>query len=259
MPRVLAIDWSGAAKNEQAKLWIAEALDGQLLALEGGRSRAEVVKWVCERRAEVPSCVTGIDFGFSFPSWFLDRHECQTIEDVWALTTERGEHWLAECPSPFWGRPGCARSDDPQLRDCEQNLKVKGISPKSVFQIGGAGAVGTGTIRGIPFLPQLREQGWAVWPFDAPTEHVVAEIWPRTLTGPVNKSSDDRRRAWLTTHAQLEPVLHERAAANEDAFDAAASAIVLSRCDDLEPTLRLPQSGDPREGAILVPPSVLNR
>jgi hypothetical protein len=63
----------------------------------------------------------------------------------------------------------------------------------------------------------------------------------------------------LTTHAQLEPVLHERAAANEDAFDAAASAIVLSRCDDLEPTLRLPQSGDPREGAILVPPSVLDR
>ena len=259
MPRAIAVDWSGAITGERAKLWIAEASDGELQTLESGRTRDEVIAWVCERRAEIPSCVTGFDFSFSLPAWFLDVHGCASIDDAWELVTEHGEAWLADCPAPFWGRPGRKRGDESQLRGCEEGWNVRGIVPKSVFQIGGAGAVGTGTLRGIPFLPILREAGWAIWPYDAPTDHVVAEIWTRLLTGPVAKSSADGRREWLRENTNLQGHLLHAASDSEDAFDAAACAIVLSRCKDLASTLHAPVTGDPREGSMLTPPSVLDR
>lgn len=257
MPRAIAVDWSGALTGERAKLWIAEAVDGELELLESGRTRAEVIDWVCTRRAQVPACVAGFDFSFSLPAWFLDHHACSTIDEAWTLVAEHGERWLAECPAPFWGRPGRRRGDEPQFRGCEEGWNVRGTVPKSVFQIGGAGAVGTGTLRGIPFLPALREAGWAIWPYDAPTDHVVAEIWTRLLTGPVAKSSADARRRWLRAHTALRGRLLRDAGGSEDAFDAAACAVVLSRSPDLDAALRAPRSGDPREGSMLVPPSVL--
>ena len=39
------------------------------------------------------------------------------------------------------------------------------------FQIGGAGAVGTGSIRGMPHLLTLARNGFGIWPF--------SEGWPR--------------------------------------------------------------------------------
>ena len=259
MPRAIAVDWSGATTGERAKIWIAEAVDGELETLESGRTRAEAIAWVCERRSAVASCVVGFDFSFSLPAWFLDAHGCSSIDDTWALVAEHGETWLDDCSAPFWGRPGKKRGDEPQLRGCEEGWNVRGIVPKSVFQIGGAGAVGTGTLRGIPFLPTLREAGWSIWPYDAPSEHVIAEIWTRLLTGPVAKSSADGRRAWLKANASLRGRLLRAAVDSEDAFDAAACALVLSRCNDLEATLRAPRTGDPREGCMLTPPSVLDR
>ena len=253
MARAIAVDWSGAATGERRRIWTAEAVDGELLTLASGRSRAEAIAWLCARRAEVDRCVAGFDFSFSLPAWFLDAHGCATIEQAWSLVAERGEDWLASCPPPFWGRPGRGRGDETQLRACEAGWNVAGIVPKSVFQIGGAGAVGTGTLRGIPFLPTLREAGWAIWPYDAPGTHVVAEIWTRLLTGPVAKSSPVARRAWLREHAELRGRLLRDAGDSEDAFDAAACAIVLSRSADLDDALRRPASGDAREGRMLVP------
>ena len=250
--RAIAVDWSGATTGERTKIRIAEAVDGRLVALEGGRTRAEAIAWVCDRRATVEQCVAGFDFSFSLPVWFLDAHGCRTADDAWRLVAERGEEWLRDCPPPFWGRPGRGRGPEPQLRACEEGQRVGGIVPKSVFQIGGAGAVGTGTLRGIPFLPALREAGWAIWPYDAPTDHVVAEIWTRLLTGPVAKSRPDARRAWLRDHAEGPRGLLRAAADSEDAFDAAACAVVLSR-SDCSAALAAPPPGDPREGAMLVP------
>ena len=238
MARVIAIDWSGAAAGAKNKIWIAEALAGELLFLEDGRSREQVVDWLIERRTQVPEAIVGIDFAFSYPRWFLDAHDCSTIDTLWELVREQGEQWLTTSPAPFWGRPG------------------RGIVPKSVFQIGGAGAVGTGTIRGIPLLARMRDSGWAIWPFDEPSTHVVVEIWPRLLTGPVAKSSSIERRAWLDTHATLPAPIAERTISSEDAFDAAASALVLSRCSDLSETLAAPLTSNPLEGSIFFPQSL---
>ena len=252
MPHAIAIDWSGDAKGAAQKIWIAEAEDCELLLLEGGRDRTEVVEWLCSRRDGAP-VVAGVDFAFSFPAWFLDEHGCRTVDEAWRLAAEDGEAWLRDCPPPFWGKPERKRGPEQQLRACEEGWRVGGIAPKSVFQIGGAGAVGTGSLRGMPHLPELRDAGWAIWPFERAGTHAVAEIWPRLLTGPIAKSSKASREAWLDRHAALHPVLRERAAGSEDAFDAAASAIVLSRSAALDAALAAPPPGDPREGAMLVP------
>ncbi len=257
MARVIAIDWSGARVGSEQRIWIAEAVDGDLQLLENGRSRAQVIAWLNERRSQVDDAIVGVDFAFSYPHWFLDQHGCSEIGQLWDLVARFGEEWLATCPAPFWGRPGKRRGDEQQLRACETGWNVRGIVPKSVFQIGGAGACGTGSIRGMPLLRELRAGGWSIWPFDPVSTHLVAEIWPRLLTGPVAKSSPIERRAWLTTHTEVHASLANLAASSEDAFDAAASAIVLSRCSDLAETLTAPLVGDPREGSMLVPPSAL--
>ena len=71
------------------------------------------------------------------------------------------------------------------------------MTPKSGFKIADAGQVGTGSIRGIPYLTQLRAAGIAVWPFDPPTRPLVVEIYPRLLTGPIVKSSAVQRADYL--------------------------------------------------------------
>ncbi|MFM7553315.1 MAG: hypothetical protein ACKO7Q_10845, partial [Actinomycetota bacterium] len=94
-------------------------------------------------------------------------------------------------------------------------------------------------------------------PFQPAGRHAVCEIWPRLLTGPVAKSRRAERRAWLRRHADLTRGQLARAADSEDAFDATASALRRSTARDLGRALRLPPPWDPREGAMLVPPSLV--
>ena len=148
---------------------------------------------------------------------------------MWQLAAREGETWLSDCAPPFWGRPGRPRPSLPEhLRRAERSLSVGGISAKSTFQVGGAGAVGTGSIRGMPHLRQLREAGFSIWPFDPPSPWTVLEIYPRLCTGPVNKSNPEQRARYLEKSPWAIP---ERFAASmagsEDAFDAAISALVM--------------------------------
>lgn len=119
------------------------------------------------------------------------------------------------------------------------------MTPKSVFQIGGAGAVGTGSIRGMPHLADLRGAGFSVWPFHEVRAPVVVEIYPRLLTGEVVKSSFDARWEHLTTRCfpEIDGPLECKAASSEDAFDAAVSSVVMSR--HLDEILTLTQSRNP--------------
>jgi hypothetical protein len=94
-----------------------------------------------------------------------------------------------------------------------------------VFQIGGAGSVGTASLRGMPALHRLRLAGFAIWPFDPPRYPLAVELWPRLLTGPVVKSNLAARRAWLAANRlPLTPGQRARAERSEDAFDAAVAA-----------------------------------
>jgi hypothetical protein len=254
---VIAVDWSGRRAGERRYLWMAEAAGGTLLRLESGRTREEVVAELVARATDDPPAVVGFDFSFSLPAWFLDRRGLRGAPELWAAAAVDGERWLRECAPPFWGRPGRRRPDGEQLRATEAALAaVGGIRPKSTFQIGGAGSVGTGSVRGWPALVRLREAGFAIWPFDVPAcPPVAVEIYPRVFTGPVVKSSASARAGVLDArYPALPPGLRDRAVASEDAFDAAVSALAMSiHEDELRALPRIDDEMGRREGRVWTP------
>ena len=262
MKRVIAVDWSGARAGAQHKIWLAEVRDGRLRRLESGRSRRELVEHLIDEAARDPDMVVGLDFAFSFPRWFAEGLGATSVEEVWDVVARQGEEWLCDCPHPFWGKSGSRKPKDRELlrrTESRASEEHEGVNPKSVFQIAGPGAVGTGSIRGMLHLAKLRRVDFAIWPFhEAHTppgirSPLVIEIYPRLLTGDVIKSSSDDRRKHLTTERfpEIDGVLGCKAVSTEDAFDAAVSAVVMSR--HAKTLAALTQSQDPAElieGAI---------
>ncbi len=247
MKRVIAVDWSGAKSGARSRIWLAEVRDGTLMRLESGRDRRELVTHLINDAKKDPDLVVGLDFAFSFPGWFAAERGARSVEDVWDLAAEQGEEWLRDCPPPFWGRPKKPKPDlNAHFRVTDDAARAKGSFPKSVFQIGGAGAVGTGSIRGMPHLATLRAAGFSIWPFHEVTAPLVIEIYPRLLTGPVNKSDPSARKALLAGgFPEIDDMLARRAASSDDAFDAAISAVVMARhLDDIS---ALTASRDPTE------------
>ncbi len=227
----VAVDWSGALRGEASRIWIAQATGGRLTALHAPGSRSAVADFLAAQRLSAKACLVGLDFAFGMPAWFASENGWTSVVDVWTEARTHGEQWLAECTAPFWGRPGVRRSHDVDrgLRETERSW-VAVRQPKSVFQIGGAGSVGTGSIRGMPMLLDLRRGGWAVWPFDAPGSHTLVEIYPRAFTGPVVKSRRDARARYLAQmHAHLPPAFRLSMEHSEDAFDAGIAAIGMSQ------------------------------
>jgi hypothetical protein len=212
--RVIAVDWSGDLHLARSRIWLAEAVEcGRLTRLESGRDRPALASHLLSQTG----CVAiGLDFGFSFPSWFLRHLGVGSAAELWRRATEHGEAWLTACEPPFWGRPGQRRPASPAgpaLRRAERAVpKSGGIGPKSVFQVGGAGAVGTGSVRGMPLLHTLHLAGATIWPFTVGSWPLVMEIYPRLMTGAVRKSNSNARQALLearypdleTEHSRLE-------------------------------------------------------
>jgi hypothetical protein len=197
-----------------------------------------------------------MDFAFGFPSWWARQQRWGSGREVWKAMAEDGEDLLVRCEPPFWGRPGRKNPNAVEAGYRATDLDASGgSSAKSVFQIGGAGAVGTGSVRGMAQLHRLSDEGFAVWPFDDDDGRSVAiEIYPRRLTKAVVKSSWKARRSYLLSNCAEQPTtMLERAAGSEDAFDAAVSAIVMARHRDQ--LASLPSAdGDARlEGRIWSP------
>ncbi len=224
---ILAIDWSGRAKGAAETLWRAEVRDGRLTDLRSGLDRDGLIAKVVEMGKEEPRMVVGLDFAFSFPAWWCAEQGWSSGRDVWTAMRDRGGDLLDSCEAPFWGRPGKRNLHArPRLyRRTELDEEVR--LPKSVFQIGGAGAVGTGSIRGMPYLATLADHGFGIWPFSDRWPRVV-EIYPRALTGLVDKGRWTSRHDYLLERFPEQPRdLLERAAGSEDAFDAAVSGLVM--------------------------------
>ena len=269
--RVVAVDWSGRvdAAGQRRHIWAGVWTRG-VVTLEAGRTREELMEWLVALARETPRMVVGIDCCFSFPAWFLKEHRCATVFDFWRhVAAGHGERWLArECEEVkrderFWGKPhkrpaqfcgeGLQRSmrwtdmDNkfaPQLlaRDPERAAKVKGITPKSPFQIGGSGSVGTGSLRAMPFLLKLREAGFRVWPYEDAVlgakrpQPLLVEMYTRLLTGAVAKSNPAARKAYLAAKKKTDEAyvglsrgVMTKALGSEDAFDALVCAMEMVR------------------------------
>ena len=259
--RLFAVDWSGDLRDARRRIRVAEARPGRLLDVRGGLDREGVGKLLAELRDGPEAAVVGMDFSFGLAGWFAREHGCTTLSQVWALAAADGERWLRECPPPFWGRPATRKPADdavhPLFRCTEQDARDRGLRPLSTFQIGGAGAVGTGSVRGMALLGAWRRAGIGVWPLDpapGPAGVLVVEIYPRAMTGPVVKSSAIARAAHVAADPRIPDTLRDPAAATEDAFDAALAA--LGMAEHAEELGSLPALTDPTslvEGAMWLP------
>jgi len=255
---VLAVDWSGDLRAARRRIRVASATPGRLLAVRGGFDRADVVEHVLARAADGP-LVVGLDFSFGLPAWFARAHGCPDVDALWDLAARDGEDWLRACRPPFWGRGPRPRPPvdpaRPGFRVTEEAARVDGLAPRSTFQVGGAGAVGTGSLRGMPHLARLRAAGFAVWPFDDAGHATAVEIYPRVHTGPVVKRSSPARRAVADADPRIPADLRDDVAATEDAFDAALSALDMAGHLDELAALRAAPASSPEalEGAIWRP------
>jgi hypothetical protein len=267
--RLIAIDWSGRidAAGQRRHIWAGiwtQTADKITVQLENGRTRDEVADWLIELAHETPRIVVSIDCCFSYPAWFLAEHGCKTVFDFWRKVSEgKGEEWLArECTDRrFWGKPHkrpdcfCGNGMRDMFRhtdydnkiaqaqeggDPARAAKMRGITPKSPFQIGGSGSVGTASLRAMPILLRLHESGFRIWPFDdaglTQNHPLLVEMYTRLMTGPVAKSNPTARKAYLKRKRTEDPLyapigrtVFRKAESSEDAFDALVSTIEMVR------------------------------
>ena len=296
--RVVGIDWSGRvdAAGQRRHIWAGVWTEGQRLALEAGRTRDEVAEWLVALARETPRMVVGIDCCFSFPAWFLREHGCATVFEFWKkVAAGQGELWLArECDDVarderFWGKPHkrpeqfCGAGYRRMMRgtdwdnkvaqgqaggDAERAAKMRGITPKSPFQIGGSGSVGTGSLRAMPFLLKLRHAGFHVWPYEAAAfgakpRPLLVEMYTRLMTGAVAKSNEQARKAYLAArrkndelYAGLSRGVMAKAVGSEDAFDALVSTLEMVRHADEFPLLKATRDAELRLEGITWRPGV---
>jgi hypothetical protein len=274
LDRVVAVDWSGdKGPGQRKKIWAGVwtrsakgTVDGGRVTLESGRTRAELMEWLIEMAAETPAMVVGMDCCFSYPAWFLAEHGCATVFDFWRhVAAGHGELWLgttcaeAERDLRFWGRPHkrpaifCGEGYPAMMRRTDMENKIeqaleggdpvraalmKGVQPKSPFQIGGAGAVGTGSLRAMEWLLRLKEAGFRVWPFEdaCASEPLLVEMYTRLLTGPVKKANGLARKEYLKRrrkedglYAGVSRGAVAMAEGSEDGFDALVCCLEMVR------------------------------
>ena len=272
----------GQKKKIWAAIWtrnpkgrvLAPSGEAGTVTLETNRTRAELAERLITLALQTPALVVGIDCCFSYPAWFLREHRCPTVFDFWQhVNAGHGERWLGTLPlegeraerdARFWGKPhkrpaqfsgeGYAtmmRRTDMENKveqslpggDPERAALMRGIQPKSPFQIGGSGSVGTGSLRAMPILARLHEAGFRVWPFENASlttrkpAPLLVEIYTRLLTGPVAKSNPEARRSYLLRRARAEPTLYGAlpravlagARSSEDGFDALVCLLEMLR------------------------------
>jgi hypothetical protein len=276
--RLIAIDWSGRIDlaGQRRHIWAAiwtRSEDGVKVQLEAGRTRDEVTDWLIDLARETPRLVVSIDCCFSFPGWFLEEHGCQDMFAFWRkVNSGLAAQWLArECDEiardeRFWGKPHkrpaqfCGAGYRRMFRfadydnkiaqalpggDAERAAKMRGITPKSPFQIGGSGSVGTGSLRAMQMLERLHDAGFRVWPLESAAidakipKPLVVEMYTRLMTGAVAKSNAEARRRYLSAkrkidafYASLGRAVLTKAQGSEDAFDALVSVIEMARYAD---------------------------
>jgi hypothetical protein len=237
--RIFAIDWSGRSGADQRRtLWLAEAVNRELIRLEAGRTREETVELLIAEADQNSDLIVGFDFAFSLPEWYL-RDRALTPRALWAMVANEAltarmqslglAQWLNSPELPFWttAQSHALLAADQKFRRTEICARIAGSQPKSIFQLVGAGQVGRGSLYGMQALHRLAAAGFRIWPFDEAGLPLVVEVFPRLLTGPVTKSRQSERERYLST-LRIPSEFRRRAAASDDAFDAAVSALVMS-------------------------------
>ena len=216
---VIMVDWSGGrdrgAKPKKDAIWICEGSAGGVQPPEYCRNRGVAEAWLTARLAELITKGTRVLLGFDFPMGYpvgAGRAICGSDNplDLWGyfgrtlspdpmvndtprLAAHLNEMAFGGGDGPFWFNVERAdnphlprkkpiwRFDFPEKRAAEAGAK----GAFTVWQMGGAGAVGAQAMTGMATLSRLRARfGHALraWPFEAGDGPVtLVEIWPSLL------------------------------------------------------------------------------
>ena len=272
--KTIAVDWSGAVANDGAKaIAIATANEDGLTDIIPGPKDAEskgrkaTIEYLLNQADESDGeLVVGLDFAFSLPAWYLDENGFKDAPELWKHARSEGEGWWDDGgrskTSPFWradkaGKPNI--NGKSEFRWTEQDPAIKqlaGSSPRSAFQLSGAGSVGSSTVRGLPYLADLKDAGFNIWPWDDAKGPLVIEVWPRIAVGQATKSSPSARVKRVEdemSKGRISNDLAMHACTNDNAFDAVLTALWLAE----NTTELLGSKPDPayaKEGLIWTPP-----
>ncbi|RGP38732.1 molybdopterin guanine dinucleotide synthesis [Pseudotabrizicola alkalilacus] len=237
--RVAILDWSAAKGPKRGKdsIWVATATPIGCIAQNlptRATAEAALVTLITDSLAQNHRLLLGADFAFGAPAGFVARLTGQAAALSWW-------HWLAQHitdtaenlsnyrqiaaqmnsvfpgDGPFWGNnermptPGLPRLKPalpPGLtphRATDLAARGPGSSPKPVWQLAGAGAVGAQVLTGLPVLHRMQQRfagQLSVWPFEPPTTPVVlAEVYPSLLANAVRRHTSTT--GMVTDEAQV--------------------------------------------------------
>ncbi|MEY4983773.1 MAG: Molybdopterin guanine dinucleotide synthesis, partial [Pseudomonadota bacterium] len=237
--RVLVADWSASATPATGPgpntIWVGDAA-GDAVQARHFATRRTAEAWITAEIAAARDAgrrmLVGFDFALGYPAGFAARLTGQaSAPAVW--------RWLAEHVTddatnannrfavaaainarlggagPFWGVPADAAS--PALTVKKPPFPCAGLAEmrapdtalkgaKSVWQLAGAGSVGSQSLTGLPVIHRLSQMtGVAVWPFDAPDRIatapvVLAEVYPSLLREAVRA---EVAQGWVPDAAQV--------------------------------------------------------
>jgi hypothetical protein len=215
---IAIVDWSAASKPRLGKdsIWLALS-DAQAENLPT-RARAEdrLAGLMDAHLVRGRRLLIGADFAFGYPAGFgptltgrpaaLSVWEwlCERLEDR-ADNANNRFHVAAAMNrhfpglGPFWFRPAALDLPDLPLKGGARHghgmaelrhADAAARGAQSVFKLGGAGAVGSQVLTGLPVLWRLRARfapHVAVWPFEdiATAPVVLAEVFPSLLAAQV--------------------------------------------------------------------------
>lgn len=226
--RYLMVDWSARSVSSPKKpsadaIWWAEASQDGTASPVYCRTRTDAVEQIAERIADVldqgERILVGFDFPFGYPAgvaervsgrpkakamwdWLADRVEDQPNNANRRYEVASEINRAYDGIGPCWGRPATWNHPDvpthatvrlgnnhpPERRLAEGRQ----ANTKTVWQLAGAGAVGSQVLLGLPALKRLAEHPRlkgriAFWPFDIgfgvpKATCVIAEIYPSLLS-----------------------------------------------------------------------------
>jgi len=200
-------------RNRQvAEGWLTDFLDGESAA---GRRVLAGFDFPFGYPAGVAAAITGQADPFALWDWLEARiKDAPRTNNRWQVAGEMNA--LFPGIGPFWGNGSKTDVDGLPRRKtvraghgCTETRAVERSAPGtfSVWQLAGAGAVGSQVLMGLPVLARLRRRfgdALSVWPFEAPERQIVlAEIWPSLINRAVRADPDAiRDRAQVRLLAQ---------------------------------------------------------
>jgi precorrin-8X/cobalt-precorrin-8 methylmutase len=223
---VLIVDWSAASTSKLGRdsIWVGHASESGTEPLNVA-TRGQALRVVGDRLVELirqgRRILIGFDFPYGYPRGTAERIGLSgesSDEPPWLRVWNELARLVTDGPTNannrfevaaelnrrgacFWGKPATSRAEVqptkqpftlPEFRATEQLLRSQARHPKSVWQLSGAGSVGSQALLGIPVVRALRfDERLAdvsrAWPFETGfmlprnVQVVHAEVWPGVI------------------------------------------------------------------------------